>query len=361
MRICVVCSGFSSILGGLETVYKNLCRLWTEKGHEVFVVSGFGTIASSGEYKVLKIPFIPRKFFDQFHLITKILRLDSYELEGLSCAPFIALRLIKLRPDIVLSSTIFETVTPLKLGFACLMVSQVPIQNRLKIFKSVDRVIVNDSHSYEQLKEIGIKTELIMNGIRIPTVRKAVIQNLRAKYSIPNKSKVILTVARLQKFKQIHLLIEAFSLIKQPALLVIIGDGPELSALRKQASQCNSQNKILFLKNIPQQELDGFYQLCDVFTLPSLDVFGIVFLEALSFGKIVVTNSSPERRFILDKFGIFTDVEDPIEYSKSLLQAIQTRIDVKSADYERHMQKFDWNDIASQYIRVFQEVLARAK
>lgn len=359
MRIGVVCSGFSSILGGLETVYKNLCRLWTENGHEVFVVSGTGSVPGSGEYKVLRIPFVSRKFFEQSHLITKISPLESYELEGLSCAAFVALRLIELRPDIVVSCTRFETVAPLKLGFPCVMISQAVIQNRLKIFEKVDRVIVNDSQSNKRLKALGIKTELILNGVGIQAIQKIDVQKLRVKHAIPNGSIVILTVARLYLFKRVHLLIDAFNLMRQPAILIIVGDGPELPSLKKQALRCNPRNKVIFLKHVPQRELDEFYQLCDVFTLPSLEAFGIVFLEALSFGKMVVTNPSPEKKFILGKFGVFTNVEDPTEYSRALLRAVSVKIDVNSADYKQHMQKFNWNNIALQYLKVFQDVLQK--
>lgn len=359
MRICVVCSGFSSVFGGLETVYKKLCKQWAENGHEAIVISGFGSIPSLGKYKVLKTPLIPRKFLEKSgtHAILKTLGLDSYELEGLSCLPFIALRLIKLKPDIVLSNTLFETIAPLKLGLPCVMVSQAFIQHRLKIFEKVDRVIVNDTESYKRLKELGIKTELILNGIEIPdATQKINMEALRAKHSIPNGSKVILTVARLHSFKRIPLLIDAFSLIRQHAILIIIGDGPELPSLKRQASRYSLQNKVIFLKHVLQQELDEFYQLCDVFTLPSLESFGIVLLEALSYGKMVVTNPSPEKKFILDRFGLLTNVEDPEEYSMSLLQAASMKININSADYIEHMQKFNWNNIALQYMKVFQDV-----
>jgi glycosyltransferase involved in cell wall biosynthesis len=300
MKICIVCTGYSSGFGGMETVYRKLCGNWEKRGHEIFIVSGFGSIQPPENCRVLKVPYISRKFFDVFRPFTQMLPVDSYELEGLSCFPFVVLRLFKLKPDIVLANTIFEAVAPLKLGIPCLMVSQAYIQNRLHIFKKVDRVIVNDLQSDERLKKFGVKTELLLNGVETSD-RKIATQKLRAKYSIPHEAIVVLAVSRLISRKRIHLLINAFKLIEKPAVLFIIGSGPEFNFLKKQASQCNSKNKIIFLQNIAEDERNNFYQLADVFSLPSeSEGMPLVLLEALSYGKPVVTNTAPEKKLILD-------------------------------------------------------------
>jgi glycosyltransferase involved in cell wall biosynthesis len=111
---------------------------------------------------------------------------------------------------------------------------------------------------------------------------------------------------------------------------------------------------------VPHERLKEFYELCDVFTLPSkLEAMPMVLLEALSFGKVAVTNSAPEKKFIIDKFGIFTNVENPNQYAESLVKAFSIKIDVNSLDYIKHMQKFNWSNIASQYEVVFHDVLQK--
>jgi glycosyltransferase involved in cell wall biosynthesis len=359
MRICVVCSGFSSVYGGLESVYEILCDLWTKLGHEVFVISGFGKIRSSKQYKIIKVPFISRRFFEKFQRISKIhFPFPSYEAEGSTFAPFLASMLIKLKPDIVVSNTVFETIIPLKLGFPCVMVSQAAIRYRLWILKKAERVIVNDFQSYENLRNMGIEAELIMNGVekQCNTVEINATE-LRAKYEIPPESRVILTVARLYDYKRINLLISAFEHIREDATLIVVGEGPELESLKRQASLTKSQNKIIFLKRVPRNQLDELYGLCSVFTLPSEESFGLVLIEALSFGKKVVTNPAPMKKIILGEFGIYANVEDPIEYSRCLLQATSDKIDINSSTYIQHMQRFNWEHIAIRYIDVFQNVI----
>lgn len=66
----------------------------------------------------------------------------------------------------------------------------------------------------------------------------------------------------------------------------------------------------------------------------------MVLIEALSLGKVVVTNPAPEKKFILGKYGVFTNVENADDYSESLLRATLIKIDVTSSVYKRHMEKF---------------------
>lgn len=351
-------SAFSYIYGGVETVVFELSERLAGQGHEVYILSGQGKKAGPKGVRLMKLPFIRSEYFQKLPLIAKIF--PANEFEGLSLLPFALLCLMGINPDIVLSNQLAETLPAQILYIPLVMFSQAPIKLRFNAFKKADRVIVNDFQSYATLKKHGIKAELIFNGVNKSITPKTNLKELRAKYNVSSMSKVILTVARLDANKRINLVIDAFKLIKQDATLIIVGDGAELASLKKQASTIKSGNKIIFIKPMPYEQLKELYQLCDVFTLPSeLEGFSLVILEALCFGKTAVTNPAPVKKFILGEFGVFTNVEDPKEYSRSLLQAASKKIDMNSADYIHHMQKFDWNRIAQQYVKIFRDVLQK--
>jgi glycosyltransferase involved in cell wall biosynthesis len=353
-----MCSGFSYYYGGIRTVVYKLSELWAKRGHEVYILSGQGRKIGPKGVRVIKLPFIPAKYFQKIPLIARIL--DPHEFESLSMIPFALLYLIRINPDIILANKLTESLPAFILHFPCVMISQAPIWMRFNAFKKADKVIVNDYQSYRVLKKYGINCELIFNGVEKPNVQETNLEKLRAKYKIPDKSIVILTVARLDSNKRVNLLIEAFRLIKENATLIIVGEGPELPSLKKQASSIKSGNKIIFIKPMPFEQLKELYQLCDVFTLPSkLEGMPLVLLEALSFGKSIVTNPTPEKKFVIDKFGVFANVEDPYDYSKAIIEALQSKIDTYSPSYKQHMQKFDWNCIASQYLEVFHKILCK--
>jgi glycosyltransferase involved in cell wall biosynthesis len=356
MRICIICSGFSSIYGGVEESVFALSKLWVRHGHEVSIISGRGERVGPAQVRLIKLPFISRRIFQKIPFLRNLLQ--DTEFEALSLLPFALLYLLGNNSDIILSNQLAETLPAMILNIPSVMFSQAPIHLRFNAFKKVDKVIVNDFQSRKILGKYGIETELILNGVN-RRFKETDLEKLRAKYEISRASKVFLTVARLEKVKRINLLIDAFELIKQDAVLFIRGDGSELPALRKQASLIKSRNRIIFLKPMPQEQLDELYQLCDVFTLPSkLEGLPLVLIEALSFGKPVVTNSTPEKRFILGEFGVFTNVENPDDYSENLLRATLVKIDVASPEYLSHMAKFSWTQISQQYIRMLDVVLS---
>ena len=54
------------------------------------------------------------------------------------------------------------------------------------------------------------------------------------------------------------------------------------------------EDKVKLLGKIPFEELGAYYQLCDIFCLPSTErseAFGVVQIEAMAFGKPVISTS----------------------------------------------------------------------
>ena len=71
----------------------------------------------------------------------------------------------------------------------------------------------------------------------------------------------------------------AFLDLDLPGSKVVVGDGPELAALKKRYSAAH------FLGALPNEELAQVYASCDVFVFPSrTDTFGNVLLEAMASG-----------------------------------------------------------------------------
>lgn len=360
MRICIICSGFSDIYGGVETVVFKLGELWAENGHEVCIISGRGNKAGPKGVKLIKLPFLPRKYFPKIPLLTKIF--PDYELEGLSLLPAALLCLIRVDPDIVLSNQLGETLPALIFRVPSIMISQAPIMLRFNEFKGADSVIVNDPASEKALKESGFKnTSLILNGTEIaPSISPSELTLSLSK--IPIDGPVFLTAARLVPQKRIHLLIEAFKLIEQPATLVIAGDGPELSKLRSMVPEF-LKSRVIFLGGVSHDQLPRLYQKCNVFTLPDelgfRGWFGLVQIEAIGSGRHVVTTPSELRKSWLSPFAIFPNVENPKEYAEALVATASKRIDTKSDEFRNFIYKFDWKHIAQQYIEAFNSVLRK--
>lgn len=110
--------------------------------------------------------------------------------------------------------------------------------------------------------------------------------------SAPPSGPRILSVGRLttaDTYKGFDTLIEAMPLIRQrlpQATLRIVGGGNDLDRLRQLAATHGGPEVIQLLGRIDDAQLRDEYAHCDFFALPSRkEGFGLVYLEAMSFGK----------------------------------------------------------------------------
>ena len=119
-----------------------------------------------------------------------------------------------------------------------------------------------------------------------------------------NNNGNILFVGRLNKdveYKGLGILLEAISDIKNKGKnigLTVVGDGDNSKYYKQLAIKLGIDKKVLFKKNLTKAELLEEYQNCLCFAMPSIgdgynegEGFGIVFIEAQSCGKIVITGT----------------------------------------------------------------------
>ncbi len=100
--------------------------------------------------------------------------------------------------------------------------------------------------------------------------------------SIENTQPYYLCVGRLVKYKNFDLAVSACSRLKLN--LKIIGEGPELQNLKKNAGNC-----VEFLGRVSDSQLADYLNKCQAVLFPTANEdFGMVVVEALSYGKPVV-------------------------------------------------------------------------
>ena len=143
-----------------------------------------------------------------------------------------------------------------------------------------------------------------------------------SKYAHPT----ILYVGRLSKEKGVDILLDAFQKVvteEAKAQLHIIGDGPEMSTLRKQATRLGIIDETRFFGALPPTHLANHYQRATLLALPSRhESFGRVIVEAFSVGLPVIATQTE---------GAVTLIEDgvngllvPTESSEALARKILT-------------------------------------
>ncbi|MBF0555901.1 MAG: glycosyltransferase [Nitrospirae bacterium] len=147
----------------------------------------------------------------------------------------------------------------------------------------------------EYLRNFSNKTVIIPYGIKTSELKAdedkvAAIRNLY-------KGKIIIySLGRLVYYKGFDYLIEAAASLSDDYAILIGGDGPLLNKLGKTIDQKRLADKVFLLGHINSSDMGSYYKACDVFCLPSTErseAFGIALVEAMSFGKPLVTTNIP--------------------------------------------------------------------
>lgn len=162
----------------------------------------------------------------------------------------------------------------------------------LKILLSAKKIIVNSLQTKNILKDCDIAEDKIV--LIYPSIDPSInceerkLLALKNKLGISDKDKILLTVGRLTKRKGQDLVINAINYIKNDYSIkyFIIGQGDNKTYLEELIKNKNLANKVFIYDDVDDEELNYFYNLADIFVMPSIynevDVegFGMVFLEA---------------------------------------------------------------------------------
>ncbi|MGD0646494.1 MAG: glycosyltransferase family 4 protein [Acidobacteriaceae bacterium] len=122
-------------------------------------------------------------------------------------------------------------------------------------------------------------------------------QELRAELGLSAERPVILFASKLQQRKHADHLLEAYSRFiadrtpQERPYLVVVGDGEQRAQLEAQAQQLGLED-VRFAGFRNQSELPRFFQLADVFVLPSRhEPWGLIVNEAMASGCPVIVST----------------------------------------------------------------------
>lgn len=157
---------------------------------------------------------------------------------------------------------------------------------------------------------------------------------LLAKHSIKATQPVILTVARLsagEQYKGYDRILQAIPQIRQsiPDIhYVIVGQGNDKPRIEQLIAELNLQDCVTLAGFVPDEQLCDYYNLCDVFAMPSKgEGFGIVYLEALACGKAVLGGNQDGAIDALchGKLGALVNPDDVQAIAQTLTQILMQK------------------------------------
>lgn len=156
---------------------------------------------------------------------------------------------------------------------------------RVTAFAGVSKGV---SHSVKKRLFSGKPVEVIYNPvIDVDKRRIEEAEPIQRSNIVSSEEKLILAIGRLHPQKGFDLLLRAFSGVQHPAVLVILGEGPERARLGTIAAELGISEKVRFLGY--QKNVYSFLIAADCFVLSSRwEGFGNVLVEALYCNAPVV-------------------------------------------------------------------------
>lgn len=203
--------------------------------------------------------------------------------------------------------------------------------------------------------------EIIPNGVNINDYKN---------YRKSKKEKnTILYIGRLEKRKGTKYLLSAFSLLQQEYpdyKLIIAGDGPDKSKLKKYVADQKIKN-VSFLGFISDKKKKSLLGEAKVYCAPAIfgESFGIVLLEAMAAGAVVVAGDNPGYESVMTGRGSLSIV------SPKDTKALCRKLDLMMSDEQirktwlewadEYIKQFDYKKITEQYQNIYKAAIKNKK
>lgn len=172
--------------------------------------------------------------------------------------------------------------------------------------------------------------------------------------------KCILFLGSLQPRKNLPQLVQAFALIanKIPHHLILAGGkGSSYKQLLSLVEEHGLQDRVIFTGYIDDQQRAALYQHAELFIYPSkYEGFGLVVLEAMSFGVPVITTNNSSLPEAAGDAGILVQIDDISGLADNMLDVL-TNEHLKNELIEKglkHCERFSWQQSAKEMLSVYQ-------
>ena len=194
---------------------------------------------------------------------------------------------------------------------------------------------------------VADKVAVIYNGVNADEIQNA------EPYEFDGK--LILYVGRLERYKNIHLAIEAVDYLPQDFSFYIIGEGPYESALAALIQRNGLSERVRLLGACADADLYRWIKTSALLVnLSGIEAFGITVLESLAAGIPALVNDKLGLRELARHFGsavfsIRVDKVSSLELAKAIEDVAGTHIGPVD------LNDFRWEGIAAQTLRVYEE------
>jgi N-acetyl-alpha-D-glucosaminyl L-malate synthase BshA len=306
MNIGIVC--YAS-MGGSGIVATELGKALALRGHDVHVISAdqpfrLGTFNPGLAFHQVHTPSYPLFREPQYLLsltntIVRVARLHGLDIVHAHYAVPHATAAVLARQVLAASGSQPPRVVTTLHGTDITVVGADPSYSEIVAFsiaQSDGVTTVSNSLRETTRRELGLdgSIDVIPNFLDCETYRRIHVPALRARYASGDPDvRVVMHVSNLRPVKRIDSVVQVFARIaaRLPAVLLMVGDGPEIPLARRIAADLGVADRVQYLG--AQEDVIPLLSIADLFLLPSeQESFGLAALEAMACEAPVVTSNA---------------------------------------------------------------------
>lgn len=354
--------GIPAKAGGIERHVEELSAELVRRGHEVLVYcrSWYSwPVRDHRGVRCIKTPTIATKHFDAIvHTFTSILaatreKVDVVHIHGVGPALLAWLpKLLRPKTKVIVTFHCIDRHHQKWNWFARWMLS---VGERVACFAPDATISVSKTLEAYCRMNYGVNTKYIPNGTQVPIVESD--ESLIKPFNL-SRGNYLMFCARLVKHKGAHILVEAWKKVKElrPDLtenkhVAIVGGSAFTDDYVKELTELAKDEPSIILTGTQTGEiLHSLFANSYAVVHPSeSEGLPIAVLEAMSYGKCVLSSDIPENMELTKDHGMTFHVGDVTDLANKIIMLLEApeHVQAVGAEARIHIAKhYDWRDIA---------------
>lgn len=181
---------------------------------------------------------------------------------------------------------------------------------------------------------------------------------ISSKYSLPNS--FILNVGTVEERKNVHILIEAVSMLPDSEKIPIVIIGRKTNYQQKvdeTIRRTKMEHLVKFIHRVDISDLPAIYQQSRLFVYPSLfEGFGIPIIEGIESDIPVISSKGSCFSEAGGPSVLYTDPNNPLELTEALRQVLRSDNSRQIEGQKNHVQKFLPERTTEHLMKIYEEV-----
>lgn len=223
--------------------------------------------------------------------------------------------------------------------------------------RRADRIVALSEMERKHLIEQGVKPEkivIIHNGVTLPPVKGKDVGIhpmilCMARMDIDHKGQDVM----LKAMKKVH---RALPEVK----LIMAGDGKDLPLLKGMAKNLGLEDCVEFTGFLYGADKWDYLSSCDVLSIaPRMEPFGVVYLEAMAYGRPIVTTNVGAIPEVVDECAVIVPPNNPGLMAAALIQVLADKKLAQTLSQKgvRWVQGYNWDNLVQKYKALYESLM----